>query len=149
MNLELLMQLHREWTAKKFPEATPCSSIEKLQDETKELFYELGYHVMDDNSLVYDESYREDRPALTEEYVDCVMCLFDSMARKNVSVDDFVQAFSDKLQKNIARVWIKNANNTYSHVKQTGPTKTVGEYLTEQAEQKELAKMGYNSNGKL
>jgi phosphoribosyl-ATP pyrophosphohydrolase len=134
MNLELLMQLHREWTAKTFPEATPQSSIEKLEEEIKELKIEI---CLGKGS------------ALTEEYVDCVMCLFDSMARKGVSVDDFVQAFSDKLQKNIARVWIKNANNTYSHVKQTGPKKTVGEYLTELAEQKALAKMGYNSNGKL
>lgn len=100
---EDLMQKHREWTAATFPEATAMSSIEKCRDELDELQIEV----------VFPSS----KELLTEEYVDSVMCLLDSASRAGVTVNEFVEAFRLKLEKNKARKWIKNANNTYSHIK--------------------------------
>lgn len=92
-----------EWSLKTFPEATKFSSLEKLRNEIEEVKNELrvGFSVDD----------------LSEEYADCLMCLFDSAGRAGVLPEQIFQAFALKLEKNKNRKWVKNPNNTYSHVK--------------------------------
>ena len=99
-----------EWSLKTFPDATALSSLRKLEGEIKEV--ELAFE--------HTAMYGFDRKALTEEYADCLMCLFDSAGRMNISVEDIVQSFAMKLEKNKHRSWKKNADDTYSHVKPVG-----------------------------
>lgn len=91
-----------EWSLKTFPEATANSSIQKLQDECLEIRADIEAGIRN-----------------PEEYADCLMCLFDSAGRQEIpiSVQEIFEAFAMKLEKNKSRVWKKNSNNTYSHVK--------------------------------
>jgi len=91
-----------EWSTETFRQATPLSSLLKLHEEVKEVIEALGNLDVD---------------AITEEYADCLMCLFDSAGRLGISLDEIFDAFAKKLVKNKARVWSKNPDNTYSHVK--------------------------------
>lgn len=93
-----------EWSKKTFTEATALSSLEKLADEMEEVAHELQHG--------------HPGEMLAEEYADCLMCLFDSAGRAGLLPEKIFEAFEKKLEKNKARVWVKNANNTYSHVKQ-------------------------------
>jgi NTP pyrophosphatase (non-canonical NTP hydrolase) len=99
-----------EWSLKNFPDATPKSSMLKLRSEVKEVLKEISRleKFPDGDDGLGD---------LTEEYADCLMCLFDSAGRAGVPIEDIFEAFSDKLKVNKSRVWKKNADNTYSHVK--------------------------------
>jgi len=89
-----------EWSLKTFPEATPQSSLEKLKSEIKEVEQNILDEVKD-----------------VEEYADCLMCLFDSAGRQAITPESIFIAFEKKLAKNKARVWTKNPDNSYSHVK--------------------------------
>lgn len=99
-----------EWSLKNFPDATHLSSLEKLKEEIKEVAKELKY---------LDKFPDQDPVNLPEEYADCLMCLFDSAGRAGVSVEDIFESFAEKLEINKNRVWKKNPDNTYSHVKQS------------------------------
>ncbi len=94
-----------EWSLKNFPEATQFSSLEKLKCEIYEVEQKL------ENALhgMFD--------GLSEEYADCLMCLFDSAGRVGIKPDEIFKAFALKLEINKKRKWKKNGNNTYSHVK--------------------------------
>lgn len=101
-----LAELERErleWSLETFKEATPLSSLAKLQDEMDEVANEIQHG--------------HDPADLVEEYADCLMCLFDSFGRAGITMEQIESAFEAKLAKNKARVWKKNDNNTYSHVK--------------------------------
>jgi NTP pyrophosphatase (non-canonical NTP hydrolase) len=106
-----------EWSLKNFPEATPRSSMLKLQSEAKEVLKEIS-------TLEKFPDGDDGLGDLTEEYADCLMCLFDSAGRAGVTVEDIFEAFAEKLEINKDRKWIKNADNTYSHVKAGGITST-------------------------
>lgn len=95
-----------EWSKKTFGEATPISSIRKLESELKEVEQHLEV-------LAFDRNQTE----LTEEYADCLMCLFDSAGRVDILPDDIFDAFAKKLEKNKSRKWVKNIDNSYSHIK--------------------------------
>ena len=86
--------------------ATSEISIKKLEAEIVELKEELAmpicFHGIE----------------LLNEYVDCHMCLLDSMAREGFTVEQFTAAFEKKLTANKKRKWVMNENGTYSHVKQ-------------------------------
>lgn len=104
--MKTLEQLEEErfaWSLETFPEATKFSSMVKMQGEAQEVMLELVYGSTEGN--------------LTEEYADCLMCLFDSAGRAGISVAMLRDAFEKKLAKNKARTWKKNPDNTYSHVK--------------------------------
>lgn len=83
-----------------FPEATKMSSLIKCREEVHEISW----------------AFNKPKNELTEEYVDALMCLFDSSARAGISTKEIVDSFLTKLKINITRVWKKNADNTYSHV---------------------------------
>ena len=99
-----------EWSIKMFPNATPRSSMLKLRSEVKEVLKEITRleKLPDGDDGLYD---------LSIEYADCLMCLFDSAGRAGVSVDEIFESFEEKLEINKNRVWKKNPDNTYSHVK--------------------------------
>lgn len=102
LTLQELHAQHVIWTGNTFPEATAKSSLAKLRSEVDELEKEL-----DSNSTAN----------VPEEYVDVLMCLFDSAARYGLNIYDLTEAFQNKLEKNKSRQWVKNPDNTYSHVK--------------------------------
>ena len=89
-----------------FADATQQSSLDKLKDEIKEI-----------EDLINGDITEESMYEIPKEYVDCLMCLFDSAARKNITPEVLLEEFRKKTQVNKNRVWIKNENNTYSHKK--------------------------------
>jgi hypothetical protein len=100
-----IFQLEEErlqWSLQTFEEATALSSLEKLIDEAKE--------------TIEDVKAGKREPV---EYADMLMCIFDSAGRQSqpISVQEIFDAFAKKLEINKKRNWIKNSNNTYSHVK--------------------------------
>lgn len=98
---EQLMSEHVAFTIRTFTKATPFSSLAKLEEEVRELAHEIQHG----------------HENLAEEYVDCIMCLLDSAARMKINPDKIKDAFAMKLEKNLARKWSRNDDNTYSHVK--------------------------------
>ena len=98
--LEQLEAERLAWSLEVFTEATPISSLRKLEGEMKEVEVDL--------SLGNDP---------TEEYVDCLMCLLDSAGRAGITMEQLRDGFAKKLAKNKARTWSKNPDNSYSHVK--------------------------------
>jgi len=111
--MKTIQQLEKErldWSFINFPDATPSSSMVKLQGEIKEVLKEIKKL----EKLPDGDEGLED---LSMEYADCLMCLFDSAGRAGLSVDDIFESFAEKLEINKNRIWTKNADNTYSHVK--------------------------------
>lgn len=105
-----IVQLERErmiWSLDTFPQATAISSLRKLEGEIKEVEEALDKEIF----------WLSERDALAEEYADCLMCLFDSAGRVGFDVEEIIKAFEIKLRKNKKRVWKKNSDNTYSHIK--------------------------------
>lgn len=91
-----------EWSLKTFQDSTAKSSLLKLQEEIKEIEADI-----DSSSFL----------SINEEYADALMCLFDSAGRMGITPQIIFKAFAAKLEKNKNRNWIKNPDNTYSHVK--------------------------------
>lgn len=98
---EQLFTAHTNFTLSTFTEADAVSSLVKLHGEIREVT-----EAMDNNN-----------EGIAEEYVDCIMCLMDSAARLGITGAELSAAFEAKLAKNIGRTWMRNADNTYSHVK--------------------------------
>lgn len=96
------------WALKTFPKATAQSSLNKLEEEIKEVRKELELLGVNNGDL-------------HEEYADCLMCLFDSAGRAGITPQEIFYAFKLKLEKNKNRDWKVNVDNTYSHVKPTPP----------------------------
>lgn len=89
-----------EWSFKTFPEATPISSLRKLESEIEEIEVDII------------EGHRE-----PIEFADALMCLFDCAGRIGISVEEIFNAFEVKLAINKNRKWNKNPDNSYSHIK--------------------------------
>lgn len=87
------------WSLKTFPEATAISSLRKLESEIKEIESDIA--TGNKNPM---------------EYADALMCLFDSAGRQGIPASEIFTAFGEKLEINKKRVWIKNPDNSYSHV---------------------------------
>lgn len=100
-----IIALERErlsWSLATFTEATALSSMLKLKSEADEIIDDIENEVR--------------RP---EEYADALMCLFDSAGRQNIFPEEIFKAFAEKLEKNKKRLWKKNPDNSYSHIKST------------------------------
>jgi len=95
-----------EWSLKLFKTANPISSIIKLQNELEEVIAELSAETIN-------------KEHLSEEYADCLMCLFDSAGRAGILPTDIFKSFSEKLKVNLSSEWIDNGNGTYSRIKPT------------------------------
>lgn len=91
-----------EWSLKNFPEATPISSLRKLESEIEEIEVDIIEGAIN---------------SINEEYADALMCLFDSAGRLGITPQLIFDAFEKKLEKNKNRLWKKNPDNTYSHIK--------------------------------
>lgn len=90
-----------EWSAKIFPQATAHSSLIKARQEIEEIQDDL------DNG-----------EPKAEEYVDALMCIFDSAKRAGFSAMDIRNSYEAKNHKNIhEREWLPNGDGTYSHIK--------------------------------
>ncbi len=89
-----------KWSRETFTEATGLSSLLKAQDEIKEIMADL-----------------ENGHCRSEEYVDAIMCLFDSAGRRNITPMEILFGYKTKTEVNKSREWIKNPDNTYSHKK--------------------------------
>ena len=100
MNIIELEKERLEWSLETFKEATAISSLRKLEEEIKEI-----------------ESDINEGKIVPEEYADALMCLLDSAGRQGIGVEEIIAAFSEKLEKNKKRVWKKNTDNSYSHIK--------------------------------
>ena len=100
MDIVKLEMERLKWSLETFPEATAQSSLRKLEEEIKEI----------DRDII--NGVRE-----PEEFADALMCLFDSAGRYGIGVEEIFSAFAEKLEKNKKRIWKKNPDNTYSHVK--------------------------------
>lgn len=98
------IELERErsqWSNKIFPEATAFSSLLKAEEEINEIKLDL-----------------EEKNPNVFEYVDALMCIFDSAQRAGFPVEKIRDAYEEKNRINIhEREWVKNPNNTYSHIK--------------------------------
>ena len=104
--LEELKKKHQEFSIAKFPKSTAESSLIGLKKEADEAINELHGINRDYNT-----------EALPLEYVDCLMYLFDSIERSGLTMEQIKIAFIKKLEINEGRIWIKNFDGTYSHVK--------------------------------
>lgn len=91
-----------QWSLETFPEATSKSSLEKLRSELNELEHAMEHGIHSE---------------VKEEYVDALMCLLDSAGRRGIDLHELTEAFALKLAINKSREWVKNPDNTYSHVK--------------------------------
>ncbi len=103
MTIQELEAIRLNWSLQNFPDATVDSSLLKAIDEIHEVFKAHRDH--------------EPKENIKEEYADILMCVFDSFGRAGFSVNEIFEAFKVKLKKNQGRTWVKNADNTYSHVK--------------------------------
>lgn len=99
-SIQVLEHERLEWAIKTFPEATAMSSIKKCRGELDEIEWDIEGGIK--------------RP---EEYADAIMCLFDSAARQGITVDEILEAYAAKIKINKGRKWMKNDDNSYSHVK--------------------------------
>lgn len=95
-----LMNEFVDFSLKTFKKATPLSSLKKLEEEMIEVAHEIQHG----------------HENLADEYTDCMMCILDSAARIGIQPKDLMSAFATKLEANKNRKWVKNADNTYSHV---------------------------------
>ena len=101
---EELFLKHQEFTRNTFPFATAKGSLIKLIEEANETIDELRLTDYDGN-------------ALPLEYVDCMMCLLDSLQRSNIDFKQFKRYFEMKLSINLSRTWKQNKDGSYSHIK--------------------------------
>ena len=101
---EELFLKHQEFTRNTFPFATAKGSLIKLIEEANETIDELRLTDYDGN-------------ALPLEYVDCMMCLLDSLQRSNIDFKQFKRYFKMKLSINLSRTWKQNKDGSYSHIK--------------------------------
>jgi hypothetical protein len=101
MNILQIEQQRLEWSLKTFIEATPVSSLRKLESEIKEIEENIVAGIRD-----------------PEEYADALMCLLDSAGRQEIYADQIFEAFANKFEKNKTRTWKKNPDNSYSHIKE-------------------------------
>jgi len=100
LSWELLISAFVQFALYTFFEADQFASIRKLKKEIDELM----------DALVEDGDY-------LHEYIDCIMCLFHSAAKAGITPEELRRGFEEKLRINKGRKWIKNRDNTYSHVK--------------------------------
>lgn len=84
-----------QWSLEIFKEATPISSLRKLESEVKEIENDINQGKRN-----------------PEEYADALMCLLDSAGRQGISAQEIISAFAEKLERNKKRVWVKNPDNS-------------------------------------
>lgn len=105
LDLLELEEQRLKWSLETFPEATPISSLRKLEEEIKEIEANINAGKKD-----------------PEEYADALKCLLDSAGRDGIFLPEIIRAFAVKLEKNKQRKWKKNPDNSYSHVKDVHDT---------------------------
>lgn len=102
--LEQLLREHLQWTSTTFPKGTSIGALLHAEREIKE--------VRDD--IFLGMSFDKKR----EEYADVLGCIFDSMNREGITVENVIEAWDKKLQVNKSRKWKDNGDGSYSHIKE-------------------------------
>ncbi len=138
-SFEQLMMNHIAFTLKTFPEATALSSITKLSKEMVEAAMIIG------GPQCPRDTWQED---LAEEYADCMMCVLDSAARIGINPADLKRAFAAKIEKNKARTWVKNPDNTYSHVKAADVPPHIMQHLPTEQELRDAVSLFFTTTQK-
>lgn len=100
LNIIELEEVRLRWSLETFKEATPTSSLNKCRSEIDEIEQDISNGIK--------------RP---EEYADAIMCLFDSAGRQGITVQEILESYRKKIEINKTRTWVKNPDNSYSHVK--------------------------------
>ncbi|WP_026755056.1 dATP/dGTP pyrophosphohydrolase domain-containing protein [Sediminibacter sp. Hel_I_10] len=95
-----LEKVRFNWSLETFPEATPQGSLAKAKEELQEILAEISKGRRD-----------------PEEYADAIMCIFDIAGRMGINASVVMLYYANKIQKNKQRTWIKNPDNSYSHIK--------------------------------
>lgn len=90
-----------------FPEATEISCIEKANEEIDEFLQITRFHKINGGCSA----------DIAIEAVDIILCIAQSAFRSGVDAHMLLDAMKLKVEKNKSRVWKKNSNGTYSHVK--------------------------------
>lgn len=102
-SFEELIQEHGQWADATFPKGTAMGAITHAKKKLKEV----------ENAMWWNEGTER----VAEEFADVLGCVFDSMRRYRVSMDDLKVAFDNKLQINKGRSWKDNGDGSYSHIK--------------------------------
>lgn len=89
-----------EWSLITFTQATSKGSLEKAKEEIKEIEYDISKGIKNPT-----------------EYADVIMCIFDAAARFGISAEEVMKAYKEKMKINTERTWVKNPDDSYSHVK--------------------------------
>src|SRR5574338_289983 len=88
-----------QWQNKTFPEATPLSCVNHLQEEVEELKESIELDSFD-----------------KKEIADCFFMLFGICNTANISYDEILGAIKEKLEINKTRKWgAKNENGYWKH----------------------------------
>lgn len=91
-----------KWSLETFEDATPISSLRKLESEIKEIEEDISKGM-----------------ANPTEYADALMCLLDSAGRQGITLEQIIKAFEYKIEVNKGREWKKNPDNLYSYIEST------------------------------
>lgn len=100
-----LLQEFMDWSLTAFPDGDELTSLEKARVEIKEL-----------KALLTEDWDKYIAHAEKEEYVDVIMCLLFSAAKRGYTANEIMTAFAEKLGVNKKRKWKKNSDNTYQHI---------------------------------
>lgn len=96
LSLQKLEDVRSKWAAKTFPSATTQSALHHLKEEIKEV---------------------EADPTDVMEYADMLMLVMEAARLSGFSADDILKAFAQKHEINKSRIWVKNRNGSYYHLK--------------------------------
>lgn len=108
VSFEDYIMAYLHWSRDTFSESTPVSSLRHLHEEIDEVISELYKNSAQGIPICKTQE-------LLEEYIDCLMCLLNSASFAGYSTKEIVTAFKLNMDKNMARKWKKNSDNTYSH----------------------------------
>jgi hypothetical protein len=100
---ERISELWMLWSLKTFDVPNEITSLLKAKDELIELVIALS-HTDDSKKHLF-------------EYVDVIMCILHSAAKKGYTIQQITDAFREKASINFNREWVQNENGTYSHKK--------------------------------
>lgn len=94
---------HSAFVRKIFPESTFESTLIHLEEEIAEV----------------RQSHSEGKEfEVVEEIADCILCLISAATKEGIGICQIIYAIKHKIAVNKNRTWVKNPDNTYSHVKE-------------------------------
>lgn len=102
MNIKELLTDYQKWNLETFLGENAMHPLLKLESEIQEV-----------REALENETDEE----VATEIADCIMCLLSCAGRRGIPAQNVLDAFAKKFQKNKTRKWKRNADGTYSHIK--------------------------------